>query len=191
VAEAAPVGMIYPAINSRGDLTMNQSMLKKSLAVSIFVTSFLLLASGRTSTVFAQERTASDTEMQILHDKLKADKKLLVATNMELTDAEEKRFWPIYNSYQADLQALDERLIMTILSYADAYSNNKLTDQTAKKFSEEVLAIDEDEVRMRKVYMVRLAGVLPGRKAALYLQIENNIRAVLRYELAAEIPLLK
>jgi hypothetical protein len=170
---------------------MNQSMLKKSFAVSIFITSSFLLASGRTSTVFAQERAASDTDQQILHDKLKADKKFLVATNMELTDAEAKAFWPIYDSYQADLQALDERLKKTILSYADAYNNNKLTDQTAKKLSEEVLAIDEDEVKMRKVYLVRLAGVLPGRKAALYLQIENNIRALLRYELAAEIPLMK
>jgi hypothetical protein len=170
---------------------MNQSMLKKSFAVSIFVTSLLLLVSRETSTVFAQERAASDVEMQILRDKLKADKKLLVATNMELTDAEAKGFWPIYDSYQADLQALDERLKKTILSYADAYNNNNLTDLMAKKLYEEVLAIDEDEVKMRKAYAMKLGGVLPGRKAARYLQIENKIRALLRYELAAEIPLVQ
>jgi hypothetical protein len=170
---------------------MNQSMLKKSFAVSIFVTSLLLLASGRANIAFAQERTASESDMQILRDKLKADKKLLVASNMELTDAEAKGFWPIYDSYQEDLQALNGRLKNTILSYADAYNNNNLTDQMAKKLYEEVLAIDEDEVKMRKAYAMKLGGVLPGRKAARYLQIENKIRALLRYELAAEIPLVK
>jgi hypothetical protein len=170
---------------------MNQSMLKKSFAVSIFVMSLLLLASGRASNVFAQERTVSESDMQILREKLKADKKLIVAANMELTDAEAKGFWPIYDSYQADLQALNERLRKTILSYADAYNNNNLTDQMAKNLYEEVLAIDEDEVKMRRDYSMKLAGVLPGRKAARYLQLENKIRALLRYELAADIPLVK
>src|SRR5262245_31892513 len=106
---------------------MNQSKLKKSFAVSIFITSLLLLASGRASNVLAQERTASESDMQILREKLKADKKLVVAANMDLTDAEAKGFWPIYDSYQTDLQALNERLKNTIQSYADAYNNNNLT----------------------------------------------------------------
>lgn len=170
---------------------MNQSMLKKSFAVSIFVTSLLLLASGRASIVLAQERTASESDMQILREKLKADKKLMVAANMDLTDAEAKGFWPIYDSYQTDLQALNSRLKNTILSYADAYNNNSLTDEMAKKLYEEVLNIDADEVKMRKAYSMKLDGVLPGRKVARYLQLENKIRALLRYELAADIPLVK
>jgi hypothetical protein len=170
---------------------MNQSTLKKSFAVSIFVTSLLLLASGRASNVLAQEKTASESDMQILREKLKADKKLMVAANMDLTDAEAKGFWPIYDSYQTDLQALNARLKNTILSYADAYSNNSLTDQMAKQLYEEVLNIDADEVKMRKAYSMKLDGVLPGRKVARYLQIENKIRALLRYELAADIPLVK
>jgi hypothetical protein len=69
---------------------MKQFMPGKRLAASIFVASLLLLASGRANSLFAQERAASDTYLQILHDKLKADKKFLVATNMELIDAEAK-----------------------------------------------------------------------------------------------------
>jgi hypothetical protein len=170
---------------------MKQLIPGGSFVASIFVTSLLLVASGGIGIAFAQEKAASDTAMQILRDKVKADKKLLVSDNMELTDAEAKGFWPIYDSYQKDLQTLDERLMKIIQSYAEAYNNDKLTDRIAKRFSEEVIAIDEDEVKIRKAYSVKLAGVLPGRKAARYLQIENNIRAALRYELAAEIPLVK
>jgi hypothetical protein len=30
---------------------------------------------------------------------------------------------------------------------------------------------------------------LPGRKVARYIQIENKIRAIVKYEIAAEVPL--
>jgi hypothetical protein len=40
----------------------------------------------------AQSQDKPANNMEILRDKLKADKKLLVATNMELTEAEAKNF---------------------------------------------------------------------------------------------------
>ena len=137
---------------------------------------------------FAQSKSA-DTTMQILLDKVKADKKLVVAANMDLTDAEGKAFWPIYDDYQKDLQGLNERLAKTILAYADAYNKNTLTDEQANSLASEALAIDQDEVTMRKTYTTRLNGLLPGKKVARYLQIENKIRAVIRYQLADNIPL--
>jgi hypothetical protein len=137
---------------------------------------------------FAQNKSA-DTNMQILLDKVKADKKLVVAANMDLTDAEGKAFWPIYDAYQKDLQGLNERLAKTILAYADAYNKKTLTDEQANSLANEVLAIDQDEVTMRKTYAARLNDVLPGKKVARYLQIENKIRAVIRYQMADNIPL--
>jgi hypothetical protein len=137
---------------------------------------------------FAQSKSA-DTNMQILLDKVKADKKLVVAANMDLTDAEGKVFWPIYDAYQKDLQGLNDRLSKTILAYADAYNNKTLTDEQAMSLANAALAIDQDEVTMRKNYAAKLSGVLPGKKVARYLQIENKIRAVIRYDMAANIPL--
>jgi hypothetical protein len=144
----------------------------------------------QTSAALAQNPPAADANMQILRDKVKADKKLLVAANMELTDAEAKGFWPVYEAYQKDLQALNERLKKTILSYADAYNNKTLTDEKAKQLADEAIAIDEQEIRMRKACAAKLASILPGKKAARYLQIENKVRAALRYELAGAIPLV-
>jgi hypothetical protein len=137
---------------------------------------------------FAQNKSA-DTNMQILLDKVKADKKVVVAANMDLTEAEGKAFWPIYDAYQKDLQGLNERLAKTILDYADAYNKKSLTDEQANSLANAVLAIDQDEVTMRKTYAARLNDVLPGKKVARYLQIENKIRAVIRYQMADNIPL--
>jgi hypothetical protein len=139
---------------------------------------------------FAQDKPV-DTNMQILLEKVKADKKLVVAANMELSDTEGKAFWPIYDAYQKDLQGLNDRLAKTIMAYADAYNKNALTDDLANRLTTEALAIDQDEIAMRKTYATRLSAVLPGKKVARYLQIENKIRAAIRYELAAGIPLVQ
>ena len=138
---------------------------------------------------FAQDKPA-DTNMQILLEKVKADKKLVVAANMDLTELEGKAFWPIYEAYQKDLQAINDRLGKTILAYADAYNKNSLSNGQAKTLTDEVLAIDQDELTLRKTYAVRLGRVIPATKAARYLQIENKIRAAIRYDLAAGIPLV-
>ena len=137
----------------------------------------------------AAAKTA-DTDMEIFMEKVRADKKLLVAANMGLTDAEGKAFWPIYDMYQTDLKALNERTTTAIRSYADGYTKNTLTDAQATKLVNDILAIDQDELAMRKKYAATLAGVLPGKKAARYLQIETKIRAGLRAEMADAIPLI-
>lgn len=89
------------------------------------------------------------------------------------------------------MQAINARLKKTIASYAEAYNTNTLTDEGAKKLIDEAAAIDEAELQMRKAYATKLAKVLPGKKVARYLQIENKARALLHYELAAEIPLVE
>jgi hypothetical protein len=138
---------------------------------------------------YAQDKSA-EMNMQILRDKLKADKKVLVAANMQLTDAETKAFWPIYDAYQNDLKAINERLGNGILAYADAYRAGPISDATAKKFLDEAIAIDDAEAKLRKDYAAKLTAAIPAAKAARYLQIESKIRAVIRYEMAAAIPLV-
>jgi hypothetical protein len=137
----------------------------------------------------AQDKPA-DTNMQILLDKVKADKKLVVAANMDLNETEAKAFWPIYDAYQKDLQAINDRLGKTILAYADAYNKKALTDDLAKQLTNEALGIDQDELTLRKTYGAKLNGVLPAMKVARYIQIENKIRAAIRYDLATGIPLV-
>ena len=136
----------------------------------------------------AQDKPASN--MEILRQKLQADKKLVVAANMELTESEAKGFWPVYDAYQADLTGLNRRLGQLIKRYAEAYRTKTLTEETAKALIDEAIAIERAEVSMREAYVPRLSAALPGTKVARYLQIENKIRALIKYELASEIPLV-
>lgn len=131
------------------------------------------------------------SDMEILRQKIKADKKLVVAANMQLTEAEAKTFWPVYDAYQKDLAALNERTAKTIVAYADAYNKGTVADGTAKKLIGEAIAIEESEVRMKRSYLPKLEKAVGGMKSARYLQIESKIRAIIKYELAANIPLVQ
>jgi hypothetical protein len=149
----------------------------------------VVLASLIAVPVFAQDKPA-DT-MQIVREKVRADKKLLVAQNMGLTESEAKDFWPVYEGYQQELEKIYGRMGTVIVDYAKAYNGNTLTDEQARALSSEVLDIDEAEAGLAKSYAAKLDSVLPAKKVARYLQIERKIRAALRYDLAEKIPLVK
>jgi hypothetical protein len=139
----------------------------------------------------AMAQSTAKTNMDILSQKIKADKKLVVAQNLKLTDAEGTAFWPVYDAYQKDLQLINQRLTTTILAYADAYNKGPVTNDAAQKLLNEALAIDEAEAKLKSTWAPKILAALPATKAARYIQIENKIRAVVRYELAAGIPLVE
>jgi hypothetical protein len=138
---------------------------------------------------WTQDKPANNLE--IIHEKLKADKKLIVAKYMGLTDSEAKKFWPVYEEYQNDLRKINDRLLSLLESYAADYRNKSLTDEKAKKLLDEWIAIEQDDAKRRGAYVPKVMTALPPKKAARYLQIENEFRILIRYDLAATVPLVQ
>ena len=139
------------------------------------------------SSVSAQEKPADN--MQVFVEKIRADKKLLVAENMRLTEAEAKVFWPVYNQYQDELFLLRKRTVKLIKDYVEAYE--KMSNETARKLLDELMSIEALGPKLRQAYLPKFRKVLPETKVVRYYQIENKINAALMYEIAANIPLMK
>ena len=131
------------------------------------------------------------SNLEIIHEKLKADKKLIVAKYMELTESEAKKFWPVYDEYQNDLKTTNQRLLRLLESYAADYKSKSLTDEKAKTLLNEWIAIEQDDGKRRSTFAPKVLQALPPKKAARYLQIENEYRILLRYELAGVVPLVQ
>mgnify|MGYP003577000683 FL=1 len=163
---------------------MRTDLLRKTIIVAASIVLF-----GLAPHVTAQDKPADN--MQILRDKIKADKTLVVASNMELTESEAKGFWPIYDAYQKDLQKINRRMATILDGYAADAKNKSLTDDKAKKLIDEALAIEQAEVDLKSNYAPKLSKVLPVIKVARYLQIENKIRSVVKYDIAQGVPLVK
>jgi hypothetical protein len=157
------------------------------LQIGVLLLSFLFMGQ-----VQVQAQEAAQMNMEILKEKVKADKKLLVANNMNLNDAEAKNFWPLYDGYQKELEQINQRLGKTINAYAEAFNAGKgeISNDQAKKILGEALAVEESEVTLRKSYAEKMGKALPATKVARYLQIENKIRALVKFELASQIPLV-
>ena len=155
---------------------------------TLFIVTALMVAVATFPTPALTQGTSADN-MQILREKIKADKKLLVATNMDLTESEAKGFWPVYEEYQKDLTTINQRIGKLIGSYAADYRAKTLTDEKAQKLIDELVAIEQAEAGLKASYVPKLSQVLPPKKVARYLQIENKIRAVVKYDLAGAVPL--
>ena len=162
---------------------MKLSLLKGTTA---FLAAAMLLGFAPPSG--AQDKPTNNLE--IIHEKLKADKKLIITKYMELTEAEAKKFWPVYEAYQKDLQKINQRLLDLLQSYAADYRNKSLTDEKAQKLLDEWIAIDNDDAKRRAAYVPKVMSALPSKKAARYLQIENEYRILMKYDLAALVPLV-
>jgi Spy/CpxP family protein refolding chaperone len=157
----------------------------------ILTSLFLAAALFAAAPALAQDAggAAKDMNVEILMQKIKADKKLLVASNMELTDAEAKNFWPLYDAYQKELEKINQNLGKTIKDYAEAFNKGPISNDTAKKLLNEALSAQEAEVKLKRTYADKIGKVLPASKTARYIQIENKIRAIVNVELAGQIPL--
>jgi len=160
-----------------------------SLWVFLFGIGLMIVAVALpTSPALGQDGPADN--MQILREKIKADKKLLVAANMELTESEAKNFWPVYENYQKDLDEINQRIAGLIEAYAADYRAGTLTDEKAKKLVDEFVSIEQTDAALKASYVPELSKALPQKKVVRYLQIENKIRAVVRYDLAVSVPLV-
>ncbi|MDV6343926.1 hypothetical protein [Nitrosomonas sp. Is37] len=169
---------------------MNKKYLTNLLCFTLLIlAAMLMLPSYAAESKYAGESNVVSRNMEILRDKIAADKKLVVANNMSLTEEEAKAFWPVYDAYQKDLHEINQRLTKMIDDYALAFNKGAISNEKAKQLIDEAIAIEMAEANLKRTYVPKLSAVLPGAKVARYLQIENKIRAIVRYELAELIPL--
>ena len=132
---------------------------------------------------------AEEASVEILLETLRSNRKALVAVNLDLTDEEARAFWPVYDRYQEELAAVQERLVGVIRDYTESFGTT--TDQQALDLVDRYLAVDRDRAELRRSFLEPISQALPGRKVMRFYQIENKMDAVVRYELASAIPVVE
>ena len=149
----------------------------------------LVLACVAAPMAVAQDKAADVTDMQALRDAVRADKRKYVASLMTLTAAEAKRFWPIYDKYQRDLEGTNRDRVVAVQEFM--FRDKPLTNLAAKQYATRLLALDEAEIKARRTMRNRVMRALPAVKAARYMMLEQKINAVQDYDLAAAVPLVR
>jgi Spy/CpxP family protein refolding chaperone len=124
-----------------------------------------------------------------LRDQLRTDRKTVIEHNMSLTDAEAKKFWPVYEAFQKELSPIQTRYNRAMLDYINADSG--ITNTNARRLVDQLTQADESESKVRRAYVAKFSKALGAKKAARYYQVESKIRAMERYDQAAAIPLVR
>lgn len=163
--------------------------MNKNIAVAWLAAALLAGPSVR-----AEDKAADLTDMQALRAAVRADKKALVASTLNLTPAEAKKFWPVYDEYQRNLDMTNRRRVVAVEGLLA--QDRPQSDLYARNLVNELIAVDEAELKARRTLHNRLlrglpSRILPLKKAARYLQLEAKIRAGLAYDAAATLPLIK
>lgn len=158
--------------------------MRRIACVTVFATSLLAAAPG-----WAQDKASDATDMQALQTAVRADKRSYVASTLALSDAEAAKFWPVYDTYQGQLDQANRRRTVALVGVAGRGST--ISDLHARNVVKELVAADDAELKARRTLRERVMKALPTRKAIRYLQLESKIRAAQNYDLATTIPLLK
>lgn len=159
----------------------------------IFSCFVLLLAfAAANSTTLAQRETASGVEVEkdlaLLLRDIRAEKKKIIAANVSLTETEATKFWPVYDQYVAEMTKQNDEFFSVIKDYA---ANQKtITDAQATSMIKRWVEIQIARDQTRQKYIPLFEKVIPGRKVALFFQIDRRLYALLDMQVASEIPLI-
>ena len=164
--------------------------MKMKLAVALLAACFASDALANPKAPPTPEEAALYADMRLLQAYTAEEKRAFIAEQLQFSDQEASAFWPVFEAHQAKLADLNRRRLDNILAYARAWNGNTLDDKTAAQLAEQALAIEEDETDLLRHTYRKLKHAIPATKAVSYLQLENKIRAAVRFEQALELPLL-
>jgi hypothetical protein len=131
--------------------------------------------------------TVTDEDIALLRKDLRAMKMQVVGQNMSLSDEEGQKFWPIYNHYVKDLQAVNDRKYALLKQYAEMWAT--MSDQDALIYVRNWLEADGQAQALRLKYVPVVSQALPGRKAATFFQLDRRLNMMIDLQLFSQIPL--
>jgi hypothetical protein len=132
--------------------------------------------------IYEDSQWAPDQDMQLLRKDLRSQKKQIVAANMDLTDTEAEKFWPVYDRYAADLAKIYDTKIALVAEYLDHYKT--MNGDEAESYIRRRAAADSDIMQLRLKYVPEFRKVLSGRQTALFFQIEWRLDLLINLQLA-------
>lgn len=144
----------------------------------------LILFTVVTMGVQAQTRS----ELELIKDIFKVEKKAVVADFLKLTDADASIFWPIYDKYEAERSEISNMRIDNITKYVDQYLT--LTDEQADVLAKKSLEIDTKTLALRKKYYKTVTKELGALKAASFMQLEEYIALAIDASLYDSLPIV-
>jgi Spy/CpxP family protein refolding chaperone len=139
------------------------------------------------SAIYDDSQPSPAQDFQMLRKDLRSQKKQSIAANMDLTDSEAEKFWPVYDRYATDLAKIYDVKLELVAEFLDNYKT--MNGDQAESYIRRRAAVEQDVMALRVKYVPEFRRVLSGRQAALFFQIEWRLDLMINLQLA-EMPLI-
>lgn len=170
-------------------------MLNRGITAVLILASALVLPVAMLAQQPAQQSqqsstpAVSDQDIQMLRADIRSQRKQIIAANLPLTDAEATKFWPVYDAYMQDVRKNADARVALIKEYAQNYDT--MTDAQALSLVKRWGAMDQAFINTRVSWMPKFEAVLPGKKAALFYQLDRRLSALIDMQMMSLIPVIK
>lgn len=129
-----------------------------------------------------------DKNMELMRQDLRSGKKQIIALNLPLTDTEATKFWPVYDQYVEEMRKQNDQFYAIIKDYA--VNQKTLTDQQAVRLIKRWTDVQAEMIKVKQKYIPLVEKVIPGKKAALFFQLDRRLYVLMDLQVASEIPLV-
>jgi len=131
---------------------------------------------------YQNTQSSPDEDIQLLKKDIRSQKKQIIAANMDLTDAEAVRFWPVYDRYAADVAKVYDTKIALLQEYLENYQ--AMSGDQAESYLRRRAAVEQDLMQVRLNHLPEFRKVLTGRETALFYQIDWRLDLMINLQLA-------
>lgn len=126
----------------------------------------------------AQKETAnkelSKEQRQERREKVEELKKEFFTKELELTDAEAKEFWPIYDAMQKEMRDLHKKEKTIAKEMKENFDT--MSDSDVEKKMQELFSIEEKIVAVKRTYHAKFVSVIGQKRAAKLIHLEHRFK---------------
>jgi hypothetical protein len=120
--------------------------------------------------------------------ELMAKRADIMAKGLTLNAEQAAKFWPLFEQFQKEQDAVVQGQIQATDQYARSYEN--LTDEQAMAYVNALLARDKKMYDMRLKWLAKFKEVVPTAMAARAIQLDRRLGNITQVQLSQRIPLI-
>ena len=130
-----------------------------------------------------------DSVLKVMRAELQSTRADVMAKNLTLTSEQAAKFWPMFEAYQKEQNAIMDEHLKAIQKYVADYAT--LDDAGAAAFMDAHLARDTRMNELRRKWSLEFRKVLPGKLASRAMQIDRRLSLLTQLEISSQIPLIQ
>ena len=168
---------------------IRKSLLSFSIAAMVILTGLCWSQSSAQTPSDNSAQSVTDQDIDLLRKDVRSQKRQIIDSNLQLTDQEAVKFWPLYDQYTAELVKINDAKYAAIKDFATNYST--ITDDQAVALTRQIIGVEQSVAQVRLKYVPIFDKVISGKKTGLFFQLDRRLVMLIDLQLASQIPMVE